>query len=91
MKYIILLGFFFFSAFSFSQNSCFSEVGLNVRLSQEIAGNFELGFQEGYRIIQGDLSLVPLTPVQPVTPLGSTPFREGIKKGMNAATGVELF
>ena len=39
------------------------------------------GFEEGFKTIKGDLALVPVCPVEPVTPVGSTPFREGIKVG----------
>jgi len=36
--------------------------------------------------MRGSLSaLLPLAPIQPLTPLGSTPFREGLKAGINLA------
>lgn len=44
------------------------------------------GFEEGYKTVKGDMILVPLCPLEPLTPLGSTPFREGIKAGMKAAS-----
>jgi len=43
------------------------------------------GFEEGYKIVKGDMVLVPLCPLEPLTPLGSNPYREGIKEGMKAA------
>jgi len=46
---------------------------------------FEAGFIEGYKSVKGDMVFVPMTPIAPFTPLGSTPFREGIKAGIQAA------
>jgi hypothetical protein len=46
---------------------------------------FCAGFAEGFKSIKGDMVLVPLCPLMPLTPLGSTPFREGIKAGIAAA------
>lgn len=39
------------------------------------------GFTEGYKSIKGGLTLVPLCPINPITPINSTDFREGIKDG----------
>ncbi len=47
---------------------------------------FCAGFAEGYKSVKGDGVLVPLCPLAPLTPLGSTPFREGIKAGIRAAS-----
>lgn len=47
--------------------------------------DFCKGFEVGYKSIKGDFSLVPLCPLQPLTPLGSTPYREGILKGQEVA------
>lgn len=47
--------------------------------------DFCAGFEEGYKSIKGDFVLVPLCPFAPLTPLGSTDFREGIKAGIRAA------
>jgi len=47
--------------------------------------DFCSGFSEGYKSIKGDLTIVPICPIPPITPIGSTSFREGIKKGMEAA------
>ncbi len=44
-----------------------------------IKESFGAGFEEGYKSIKGDMVLVPLCPSPPLTPLGSTDFREGIK------------
>lgn len=49
---------------------------------------FKAGFEEGYRAIKGNNAVLPVYPVQPVTPVGSTPFREGIKAGIKAAGGL---
>lgn len=46
---------------------------------------FCAGFEEGYRTIKGDLALLPLCPLQPLVPLGSNDYREGIKAGLKAA------
>lgn len=46
---------------------------------------FCAGFVEGYKTVKGNLALVPLCPIEPITPIGSTPFREGIKAGIAAA------
>lgn len=47
--------------------------------------DYQKGFEEGYRMIMGASALLPLEPIQPLTPLGSTPFREGLKAGINLA------
>ncbi|MGZ3084143.1 hypothetical protein [[Haemophilus] ducreyi] len=47
--------------------------------------DYQKGFEEGYRMIMGASALLPLVPIQPLTPLGSTPFREGLKAGINLA------
>lgn len=46
---------------------------------------FCAGFAEGYRSIKGDMAMVPICPMAPMTPMGSTDFREGIKAGIRAA------
>lgn len=46
---------------------------------------FCAGFTEGYKTVKGDMVIVPICPVRPITPIGSTDFREGIKAGMRAA------
>ena len=47
---------------------------------------FCAGFELGYKTIKGNMVLVPLCPLEPLTPLGSTPFQEGLKAGMLAAS-----
>jgi len=47
---------------------------------------FCAGFEEGYKTVKGDMVLVPMCPLPPLTPLGSTDFREGIKAGIRAAS-----
>lgn len=46
---------------------------------------FCAGFAEGYKTVKGNNALVPICPVPPITPIGSTDYREGIKAGMSAA------
>jgi hypothetical protein len=43
------------------------------------------GFEEGYKAVKGSYALVPLCPLEPITPISSTPYREGLKAGMKAA------
>jgi hypothetical protein len=43
------------------------------------------GFKMGYKTVRGNNVLVPLCPLAPLTPLGSTPYQEGLKKGIEAA------
>ena len=43
------------------------------------------GFEEGYRSVQGDMVLLPLCSLPPLTPLGSTPYRDGIQDGIARA------
>lgn len=47
---------------------------------------FCAGFELGYKTVKGNMSLVPLCPLEPIAPLGSSPFQEGIKAGMQAAS-----
>ena len=51
--------------------------------------DFKTGFEQGYKSVKGDMVLVPLCPLPPLTPLGSTPFQEGIKAGIKAAGGLK--
>ena len=46
---------------------------------------FCAGFEEGYKAIMGDMVIVPICPIPPITPIGSTDYREGLKAGMAAA------
>jgi len=50
-----------------------------------IASDFCNGFEIGYKTVKGNNVLVPLCPLEPLTPLGSTPYQEGLKSGMSAA------
>jgi len=45
------------------------------------------GFSEGWKTVKGEIRIVPIYPIAPITPIGSTPFREGIKAGMRRAGG----
>lgn len=47
--------------------------------------DFCRGFEEGYKSVKGDMVILPVCPVAPITPVGSTPFREGLKAGVEAA------
>lgn len=47
--------------------------------------DFCRGFSEGYKTIKGDMALVPICPLEPITPIGSNSYREGIKAGIAAA------
>ena len=47
--------------------------------------DFCQGFEEGWKTVKGDLAIVPICPIAPITPLGSTPYREGIKAGIAKA------
>ena len=55
-------------------------------LSSAIAqsGAFCRGFSEGFKAQRGDIAIVPICPIEPIVPIGSTSFREGIKAGMEA-------
>ena len=46
---------------------------------------FCAGFAEGYKTVKGSMVIVPICPIMPIIPIGSTPFREGLKAGMKAA------
>ncbi|MDT0603425.1 hypothetical protein [Thalassotalea castellviae] len=52
-----------------------------------LAGQKEFcaGFAEGYKLVKGDMVIVPICPIAPITPIGSTDYREGLKAGMAAA------
>lgn len=47
---------------------------------------FCAGFEEGYKMIKGDMVVVPVCPVPPIIPIDSTDFREGIKAGIKEAS-----
>ena len=47
---------------------------------------FCIGFEEGYKTVKGEMVMVPMCPMANMTPMGSTPFREGLKAGIKAAT-----
>ena len=46
---------------------------------------FCAGFEEGYLSVADSMSMVPMCPLEPLTDLGSTPYRMGIKAGIAAA------
>lgn len=43
------------------------------------------GFEVGYKTVKGNSVIVPICPIPPITPIGSTPYQEGIKAGIHAA------
>lgn len=53
--------------------------------SSVYASAFCNGFEEGYKIVKGDMVIVPICPIEPIIPIDSTSYREGIKAGMRAA------
>lgn len=54
------------------------------RAETQTKSDFCIGFEEGWKTVKGEISLVPFCPLAPLTPMGSTPYREGIKAGMAA-------
>jgi len=46
---------------------------------------FEEGYSIGYKAINGDSGIMPVTPIAPIPAIGSNEFREGIKQGVEAA------
>ena len=36
-------------------------------------------------MVKGDMVIVPICPIPPITPIGSTPYREGLKAGIERA------
>ena len=52
---------------------------------RENAGTFCEGFAEGYKAVKGNLVIVPICPIPPITPIGSTEYREGLKAGIKKA------
>ncbi len=55
-----------------------------VTSANAFGSEFCSGFEEGFKIVKGDMSITPICPIEPITPIGSTPYREGIKAGMLA-------
>jgi hypothetical protein len=53
--------------------------------SSALASEFCDGFEMGYKTVKGNYVLVPLCPLEPLTPLGSTPYQEGLKAGIKRA------
>lgn len=47
--------------------------------------DFCSGFREGYKAVKGNLAVVPVCPVPPITPVGSTAYGEGVRRGMAEA------
>ena len=44
--------------------------------------DYRAGFEQGFRAVAGANAVLPVVPVQPVTRVGQTPFRMGIRKGI---------
>ena len=56
------------------------------RTNRRRAGqDFCRGFTEGWKSVKGNISIVPICPLPPLTPIGSTPYQEGIKAGVKKA------
>jgi len=49
------------------------------------ASEFCDGFEMGYKTVKGNNVMVPMCPMQPMTPMGSSPYQEGIKAGIKSA------
>mgnify|MGYP006110102689 CR=1 FL=1 len=43
---------------------------------------FDLGFKQGYQSVEGRYALAPITPIKPITPIGSSDYLEGFKQGV---------
>ena len=54
-------------------------------ISGALASDFCAGFEMGYKTVKGNIEIVPICPIQPITPIGSTPYQEGLKAGIKAA------
>ena len=63
--------------------ACFGLMGPALAVDR---AQFCAGFEQGYKTIKGNMAMVPLCPIEPITPIGSTPFQEGIKAGIAAAS-----
>ena len=62
-----------------------SSVGLGMSGSQHDPRAFCDGFAIGWKSIKGDLAIVPICPIPPVTPVGGTAYGEGLKAGVARA------
>ena len=49
--------------------------------------DYREGFVQGFRAIRGDVAVLPVLPVQPVTSVGRTPFQMGIIRGIELGKG----
>lgn len=47
--------------------------------------DYRSGFEEGFRLVAGKSRALPALPAQPATPSRLTPFRVGLKKGIERA------
>lgn len=48
--------------------------------------DYARGYSDGYKSVQGNV-IPPIAPIGPMTPLGSDPYEEGYKAGVEAASG----
>ena len=46
---------------------------------------FKDGFLEGWTLIRGKNAIKPVIPIQPITPIGKTPYEVGLLLGMERA------
>lgn len=47
--------------------------------------DYAAGFEQGFRMVRGNMAMLPMLPMQPMTPMGSTPFRVGLEMGIKHA------
>ena len=59
---------------------------LTAAASSAMASEFCAGFEIGYKTVAGNMSITPICPIEPITPIGSTPYQEGLKAGMEEAS-----
>ncbi|CAB4159171.1 hypothetical protein UFOVP708_59 [uncultured Caudovirales phage] len=60
-------------------------IGVSALAFADDSKEFCRGFEEGYKAVAGNVSVTPTCSIAPVTPVGSTPYREGLKAGMQRA------
>lgn len=63
----------------------FCALGLSLASPSFAGSEFCDGFEMGYKTVKGNMVIVPICPIGPITPIGSTDYQEGIKAGMAKA------
>lgn len=46
---------------------------------------FKEGFLEGWKLVRGKNAIEPILPIEPITPIGKTPYEVGLLLGMERA------